>query len=69
MLRVFILEKASSIQYGYRESGTHALVFSRTLAHGNSNIEIRRLKIKGKQEEESNECGKKHSGHEKVLST
>ena len=28
---------------------THARVFSRTLAHGNSKIEIRQLKIKGKK--------------------
>ena len=46
-----------------------ARVFSRTLAHGNSKIEIRQLKIKGKKARETNECGKKHSGHEKVPST
>ena len=28
-------KRASSIQYGYRKCGTHARVFSRTLAHGN----------------------------------
>ena len=28
--------KASSIQYGYKNSGTHARVFSLTLAHENS---------------------------------
>ena len=47
--RVFILEKASSIQYGYRKYGTHARVFCRTLAHGNGKIELRQLKIKGKK--------------------
>ena len=43
--------------------------FSRTLAHGNSKIGIRQLKIKGRRQEERNECGKEHSGHEKVPST
>ena len=46
---VFILGKASSIQYGYRKCGTYARVSSQTLAHGNSKIEIRQLKIKGKK--------------------
>ena len=46
---VFKLVKASSIQYAYIKCGTHTRVFSRTLAHGNSNIEIRQLKIKGKK--------------------
>ena len=49
VIRGFLLERTSSIQYGYRKSGTHARVFSRTLAHGNSKIEIRQLKIKGKK--------------------
>ena len=49
VLMVFILEKASSIQHDYRKCGTHARVFSRTLAHGNTKIEIRQLKIKGKK--------------------
>ena len=30
-----------TIQYGYRKLGTHARVFSQTLAHGNSKNEIR----------------------------
>ena len=34
-------KRASSIQYGSRKWGTHSLVFSQTLAHGNSKIEIR----------------------------
>ena len=34
-LVVALSEKASTIQYGYRKC-THARVFSRTLAHGNS---------------------------------
>ena len=42
---VFILGKENSIKYGYRKCGTHARVFSRTLAHGNSKIEIRELNI------------------------
>ena len=33
----------------YRKRATHARVFSWTLAHGNCNIEIRQLKIKGKK--------------------
>ena len=49
VLRVFILGKASSIQYGYRKCGTHARVFSRTLAQGTSKIEIRQLKMKRKK--------------------
>ena len=48
-LKVFILEKASSIRYGYRKCWTHARVFSRTLAHGDSKIEIRQLKKKWKK--------------------
>ena len=69
VLREFILERASSIQYGYRKCGTHARVFHRTLAHGNSKIEIRQLKVKGKKARRMNECGKKHSGHGKVPSS
>ena len=65
VIRGFVLERVSSIQYGYRKRGTHAQVFSRTPAHGNSKIEIRQLKIKGKKSRR-NECGKKHRGHEKV---
>ena len=34
-------KKGSTIQYGYRNWGTHARVFSKTLAHGNSKNEIR----------------------------
>ena len=34
-------KKASTIQYGYRECGTQAHVFSETLVHGNSKNEIR----------------------------
>ena len=44
-------------------------MFSRTLAHGNSKIEIRQLKIKGKKARETNECENRHSGHENVPST
>ena len=32
---------ANTIQYGYLKLGTHARVFSQTLAHGNRKIEIR----------------------------
>ena len=35
-------KRASYIQYGCRKCGTRAKVFSRTLAHGDSNIEIRK---------------------------
>ena len=31
----------SSIHYGYRKCGAHALVFSQTLAHGNNKNEIK----------------------------
>ena len=41
---VALSEKASTIQYGYRKWGTHARVFSQTLAHGNSKNEIRQRK-------------------------
>ena len=34
-------KKEGTIQYGYRKWGTHARVFSQTLAHGNSKNEIR----------------------------
>ena len=34
-----LLEKMGSIRYGYRKLGTHARVFSQTLAHGNSKNE------------------------------
>ena len=34
-------EIASTIQYNYRKCGTHAQVFSQTLAHGNRETEIR----------------------------
>ena len=46
-------EIASSIQtqYGYRKLGTHARVFSQTLAYGNRKIEIRQLKIEGRRQE------------------
>ena len=37
-----LAKTASTIQYGYSKSGTHARVFSRTLAHWNSKNEIRR---------------------------
>ena len=33
--------RGSTIQYGYRKRGTHARVFSQTLAHGNRKNEIR----------------------------
>ena len=49
VIRGIVLERASYIQYGCRKRGTHARVFSRTLAHGNSKIEIRQLKMKGKK--------------------
>ena len=35
--------KKATIQYIYRKFGTHALVFSRTLEHGNSKNEIRQV--------------------------
>ena len=35
-------KKVNTIQYGYSERGTHARVFSQTLAHGNSKNEIRK---------------------------
>ena len=41
-------EKQSTIQHGYRKCGTRARVFSQTLAHGNSKIEIRRDIYKGR---------------------
>ena len=34
-------KRGSTIRYGYRKLGTHALVFSQTLTHGNSKNEIR----------------------------
>ena len=37
------IKRASSIQYGYRKLGNHARVFSQTLVHGNSKIELRQL--------------------------
>ena len=39
-LVVVLSEKASTMKYGYSKYGTHAPVFSKTLAHGNKN-EIR----------------------------
>ena len=36
--------KASTIQYGYMKCGTHARVFSQTLAHWNSKNEVRQKK-------------------------
>ena len=51
VIRLITFERASSIQYGYRKSGTHERVFSRTLAHRNSKIERR--------QKESGEEGKK----------
>ena len=40
--RLFRLaKKDGTIQYGYRTWGTHARVFTQTLAHGNSKNEIR----------------------------
>ena len=35
-----------TIQYGYRTRGTHARVFSQTLAHGNSKNEIGKKQTK-----------------------
>ena len=43
----------------------HARVFSRTLTHGNSKIEIRQWNS-GRRQEEENEFRKKYSGHEKI---
>ena len=41
-VRLFRLaKKEGTIQYGYRKRGTHARVFSQTLAHWNSKNEIR----------------------------
>ena len=40
--RLFHLAKEEgTIQYGYRKWGTHARMFSQTLAHGNSKNQIR----------------------------
>ena len=35
-----LLKKTSTVQYGYREQGTHVRVFFETLEHGNSKNEI-----------------------------
>ena len=40
-----IAKKEGTIQYGYRTLGTHARVFSQTLAHGNNKNEIRQIII------------------------
>ena len=42
-------EKGSTIQYGYMKWETHARVFFRTLAHGNSSNEIRQIKWQTKK--------------------
>ena len=50
-------KKASCIQYGYRKSGTHALVFSQTIAHGKS--KNGRRQRNRRREAEKNDNGKK----------
>ena len=55
----------SAIQYAYSESGTHARLVSRTLAHGNGKNEIR-PRHRERRQEEKNDCGMKHSGYKKV---
>ena len=63
--RLFHLaKKEGTIQYGYRTWGTHARVFSQTLAHGNSKNEIRQ-RNRRRHKEERREYGKKQSEHEK----
>ena len=57
-------EKWSTIQYGYRNRGTHARVFSQTLTHGNSQNEIRQWDRR-RHTEERREYGKKYSGTNK----
>ena len=42
-------KKGSTVQYGYRKWGTHARVFSQTLAHGNSKTEIRQWAFRNRQ--------------------
>ena len=51
-MHLYNRKNASTIQYGYRECGTHARVFTQTLAHGNKN-EIR----KETEEREKREVG------------
>ena len=68
VIRGIISVRASSIQYGYRKSGTHAECSPDWKhAHGNSKIEIRQRKrgIRQRRQEERNESGKKQSGQEK----
>ena len=52
-----------SPRYGYRKWGTHARVFSQTLAHGNSKNEIRQ-RNRQRWKEERREYAKKQSEHE-----
>ena len=40
-----LVKKTTTIQYGYRNSGTHARVSSQTLAHGNIKSEIRKTQM------------------------
>ena len=57
--RLFRLaKKEGTIQYGHRTWGTHARVFSQTLAHGNSKNEIRQWDRR-RHTEERREYGKK----------
>ena len=56
-------KKEGTIQYGNRTWGTHARVFSQTLAHGNSKNEIRQ-RDRRRRLEERREYGKKQCGHE-----
>ena len=46
------LQKASSIQYGFRKCETHSRMLSATLAHGNSKNEVRH---RGRRKEERSE--------------
>ena len=59
------VNKASSIQYGYRKGETHARAFW-TFAQ-DSKIKIRK-RNRGRRQTEKNENGKKYNGHEKKKS-
>ena len=59
--------RTNFIHCSYRKCGTHARFFSRTLAHGNSKIEIRHIN-RGRRHEEENEYRRKYNWHEKMKS-
>ena len=61
----FIERKKGAIQYGYRKWGTHARVFSQTLAHENSKNEIRKRNRRRRQVERR-EYAKKQAGTKKT---